>query len=99
VLKYENNIRFHALATLIVIALGCYFNLNKYEWMAIVFAIGIVWITEIINTAIEKLVDFISPQFDKKTGAIKDMAAGAVLVASFIAFVVGLLVFGSHIYN
>jgi diacylglycerol kinase len=56
-------------------------------------AIALVWTTEAINTAIEKIVDFISPDFHPKAGEIKDLAAGAVLIASLFALITGLIIF------
>jgi diacylglycerol kinase len=91
--KNENNAKVHLLATVLVIAAGVFLKLEINEWLWIIFAIGLVWITEAINTAIEKTVDLLSPDFNPKAGMIKDLAAAAVLIAAIIAAVIGLLVF------
>ncbi|MCU0353219.1 MAG: diacylglycerol kinase family protein, partial [Cytophagales bacterium] len=60
--------------------------------------IGLVWAAEAVNTAIERLVDFVSPGHDPRAGAVKDIAAGAVLIISIAAAVVGCIVFGRKIF-
>lgn len=91
--KNENNARVHLLASVLVIVAGFIFDLEKKEWLWIILAIAVVWITEAINTAIEKLVDLYSPEFNPKAGVIKDIAAGAVLLAAIFAIVVALIIF------
>jgi len=97
VIRYENNAKIHLLATVAIIATGFYFKISFRDWCILLFAIALVWITEIINTAIEKLVDLVSPTFNPKAGTVKDIAAGAVLVASIIAVLIGILVLLNYI--
>lgn len=92
-LRAEPQALMHLVAAVSVIAAGCYFNINWHEWIAIAFAIGMVVVSEILNTAIEKLTDMVSPEINNKAKAVKDLAAGAVLVASITALVIGLIVF------
>ncbi|HBX50696.1 MAG: diacylglycerol kinase [Bacteroidetes bacterium RIFOXYA12_FULL_35_11] len=98
VFSKEHNAWIHLFAAILVICAGIFFNISAIEWCLIVFAIGLVFIAEMINTAIEKLVDFVSPDFNDKAGIIKDIAAGAVLVAALIAAVIGLLVFWKYVF-
>lgn len=70
-------------------------NLDYLEWIVIVFCIGLVFISELFNTAIEKLTDLISPDFNKKAGLIKDISAAGVLMASIIATISGIILFVS----
>ena len=63
------------------------------EWIAILFAISTVFITELINTSIERVADYISPEFHPKIKLIKDLAPGAVLVAALFAILIGTIVF------
>ncbi len=93
VIRYENNAKVHLLATVVIIATGFYFKLSFRDWCLLLFAIALVWVTEIMNTAIEKMVDLISPEFNPKAGAIKDIAAGAVLIASVTAAIIGVIIF------
>lgn len=97
--KNENNARIHLLASVAVIVLGFYFGITLAEWLWIAFSIGLVWIMEALNTAIEKLVDLVSPGFNPKAGEIKDLAAGAVLIAAGVAVVVGVLVFKDYVFD
>jgi diacylglycerol kinase len=91
--KDEHNYRIHLVISLITVILGFVFQLNVSEWISIVLAMGLVLVAEIVNTAIERIVDFISPGYNEPAGLIKDIGAGAVLVSSCIAVIVGVLVF------
>jgi diacylglycerol kinase (ATP) len=92
-IKYEAQALIHLIAIVAVIGAGYWFNISLTEWIAVIFAIGIVVAAEMLNTAIEKLTDMVSPEFNLKAKVVKDLAAGAVLVASLVAVVVGLIVF------
>ncbi len=92
-IMHEHNARIHIVAMLMAITLGFVFHISLLEWLAISIVIGMVLITELLNTAIERLVDFVEPQWNDKVGLIKDYCAAAVLIASLIAIVVGILVF------
>ena len=73
------------------------FGITKTEWLFVVVAIALVIITEMLNTAIEFLVDFVSPEYNELAGKVKDIAAGAVLFAALMAAVIGILVFGPYL--
>ena len=91
--KTQINFRIH-LGVIVAVALtGWYLNLQAGDWLWIILAIGLVLVTESLNTAIEVLVDLVSPQYNKKAGHVKDIAAGAVLIAALIAVVIGLIIF------
>lgn len=89
----------HFTATILVTALGCWFGISAGEWVALILAMGIVWSAEAFNTAIEWLVDLVSPEYHPKAGKIKDVAAGAVLLASIAAAAVGVIVLGPYIWQ
>ena len=72
-------------------------GIDRVEWFAILICIGNVISLEMINTAIEHLVDLVEPNHNPKAGAIKDLAAGAVLVFSIISAVIGIMIFGKYI--
>jgi diacylglycerol kinase (ATP) len=95
--KREQNARVHLLATGTVIVAGLLVHLSRYEWLGICVAIGMVWSAEAINTAIEKLVDIVSPEHCPQAGVIKDIAACGVLVCAMVAVVIALLVFLPHL--
>jgi diacylglycerol kinase len=87
------NFKIHAAATILVLFMSIYFKLNKTEWLFIILAIAIVWLTELLNTAIEFALDKLHPEHDELVGKAKDMAAAAVLVASLAALIVGAFIF------
>ncbi len=89
----EHNARIHLTATIAVIIASVLFHISLHEWMMIVFAIGFVWAAEMFNTCIEKTIDFISTEKRPEIKLIKDIAAGAVLIASITAFILGLIIF------
>ena len=91
--KTQHNIWIHSLAIIIVLTAGFIFKLNTPEWGLVVLAIGLVLVSEMINTAIEWLVDLVSPDYSEKAGLIKDVAAGAVLIAALISVIIGIIVF------
>jgi len=92
-LKYEPQALIHLIAANVVIIGGFYFKINTNEWIAVIFAIGIVVVSEMLNTAIEKLTDMVSPEIHPNAKVVKDIAAGAVLMASIVAAVIGVIVF------
>jgi diacylglycerol kinase (ATP) len=91
--KTEHNAWIHCIAAVAVISAGFIFKINKYEWCWIISSISLVFILEMINTAIEILCDVVSPEINPQIKRIKDIAAGAVLVASLAAVVIGLIIF------
>lgn len=93
----ELSIKFLAVATVLTVCAGAYFSITVLEWCAVVLALALVWAAEGLNTALERLTDLVSPGFHPLAGKAKDVAAGAVLLASAGAFLVGLFIFLSHL--
>lgn len=91
--KSEHNARIHLFFSLVVIILGFLYELNNTEWLFIVFCIALVFITEIINTSIEEIADFICSEDNQKIKKIKDLAALAVLISAIASVTVGLIIF------
>ena len=94
---HEQNITFHLLAAIAVIVAGSIFHITHIEWMVVMLCIGSVIAAELFNSAIERLVDLVSPERNKIAGEVKDIAAGAVLVTAIAAAIVGLIVFLPYI--
>lgn len=92
-IRTESSIKIQVFITLLVTAAGFYFNISSFEWMMQVLAIGMVLGIEGMNTAVEKIADFIQPEFDPKIGFIKDIAAGAVLFVSLASAIIGLIIY------
>ena len=97
-MRSEIHLQFHALATVLVLGLGFYFHLNSSEWALVALAVGLVWSLELLNTAVEAVVNLVSPEYHLLAGRAKDVAAGAVLVGAVAALAVGLLVFGPRVW-
>ena len=91
------NARIHAVATVVVLGAGWWLCLSATEWALIVGVIALVWTAEAVNTAVEHVVDLVSPEEHPLAGKAKDVAAGAVLAASIGAAIVGAIVFGPKI--
>lgn len=96
-LATETNALIHALATLVVVAAGWVFKLDRAEWFALILAITIVWVAEAINTAIEAVCDAVSLEENAKIGRAKDLAAGAVLLSAMGATAIAIVVFGRRL--
>ncbi|MFH1063255.1 MAG: diacylglycerol kinase [Candidatus Omnitrophota bacterium] len=93
VLKTQRNMRFHFLAGIIMLLLGLYFNLTKPELILLLITISFVFLAEMLNTATELVIDLITDEFHPLARIIKDIAAGAVLVAAINSVCVGYLLF------
>jgi undecaprenol kinase/diacylglycerol kinase (ATP) len=89
----EHNSRVHISASILVIILGVYFKINLIEWLFIVASIGAVISMEAINSALEGIADFISPDYHELIKKIKDLAAASVLVSALATFLIGLIIF------
>jgi diacylglycerol kinase (ATP) len=92
-LSSQHNAWIHLIGTVVVIFLAVGFHVSRSEAIALTFAVGFVWVSELFNTAIEKIMDFISVEKNPKIKIIKDISAAAVLVAAITALTVGCFVF------
>jgi diacylglycerol kinase (ATP) len=91
--KTQKHLQFHGLATVVVAGVAWWSKVTLTQWALLFFAIGSVFCAEVMNTALEIVVDMVQPNFHPLAGMAKDVAAGAVLVASIQAIVIGLVVF------
>ena len=91
--KKGRNFRIQILMGFIALILGVIFKINTQEWFDLIIVIASVLILELVNTAIEAIVDMVSPEIQDKAKIAKDVSAGAVLVASIASVCVGLLIF------
>ncbi len=97
-LKSEHNSWVHLFLTITAVILGFIVNIAIGEWIALIICMAMVWAAEIFNTCIEKFLDFISTENHPQIKLIKDMAAGAVLIASLAALIVGAIIFIPKIF-
>lgn len=93
VLKSERNMQIHLIFVLLVTVFGFLFNISPAEWMFCVLSFGLVMGAEMMNTAVEAIVDLVSPDYHPLAGRAKDIAAGAVLITAIAAAITGLIIF------
>ncbi len=91
--QWEKNIKIHVVAAIVAIVIGWKLKISTQEWAIVLLCIGTVISLEIVNTVIEKLCDFVAPQYHTQIKTIKDLAAGAVLVMVILSAVVALVLF------
>lgn len=93
VVRWERNMRIHLFAALMVILFATVLGVTRLEMTALVLTIGLVFVAELFNTAVEELVDLVTPDYYPLAGLIKNISAGAVLISALTAAGVGYLVF------
>ena len=95
-MKNDNNFRIHLLAVILVIISGIWIEFSESEWLAVIITMGIVLSLEAINTAIETIIDLVSPEYHDLAKKTKDVAAGAVLLFVFAALGVASVIIWNH---
>lgn len=95
--RTQPNVWIHALAMVVVIGMGWYFQVSSTEWAVLLLCITLVLAAEAFNTSIEFLTDLASPEFHPLAGHAKDVAAAAVLISALGSIVVGLVVLGPYL--
>lgn len=98
-LKKEHNAWIHCMAIVIVSACGFHFHITPTEWCIVLLCFGLVLSAEAFNTAIERLVNLVSPDFHPMAGDVKDVAAGAVLICAIFAAIIGCIIFIPYFMN
>ena len=91
--RQEHNAWIHCIMTVLVILAGLLFRISTAEWIAVIFAIGLVLAAEAVNSAIERLSDVVQPEKDDRIRDVKDISAGAVLICAITAAIIGTIVF------
>lgn len=97
-LKDQPNLKFQFCVALIILSLGYYFSIPRFEWLILILTIGLVLTLELTNTAIEEVVDSFTDQVHPAAKKAKDVAAGAVLIASITSIAIGLIIFLPYIF-
>jgi diacylglycerol kinase len=96
--RYEANMFFHLVAALAVLLTNYLLGISRTEWLITLMLIGVVWMAEIFNTALEKLADRVTQDHDPLIGHAKDLAAGAVLISAIIAAVCALIIYYPYLF-
>lgn len=99
VLRTQRNAWIHALASLLVMLMAAWLRLDRLSWAILLLAIGLVWLAEFLNTALEAVVDLASPESHPLAQVGKDVGAAAVLIAALTAAAAGLLVMGPPLWS
>ena len=89
----ERNIQIHIGLSILVVLFGLGFSISRFEWIAVLFAIGGMLALELLNTAVERTVDLFTSEFHPLAKQAKDSAAGAVLIFAIISVIIGLIIF------
>ena len=95
--REQRNLKIQSIIALITTGAGFYFNITSAEWCMILLVMGLVIGLETVNSAIESLVDLVTRERTQMAGKVKDIAAGAVLFASVIAVMIGVLIFRKYL--
>lgn len=95
----EKNMHIHLIIAVLVVIFGWILHINLFEWLLCLLCFALVITAEMINTAIENIVDLVSPECHDLAGKAKDIAAGAVLITAIIAASIGLIIFLPKILN
>lgn len=93
VFKKEKNFKIHLVIALSVIIVSFFFKLTPVEWATVLLVIGLVLVMEIMNSTIERIIDYVKPEIHPKAKVIKDMSAASVLISALIAIMIGLIIF------
>jgi len=98
-LKYEHNSRIHLAGAIAAIISGLFLKLNSSEWSLIILVIGLVFISELLNSTVESLADYINPEWNEQIKKAKDYSAAAVLISAVISVIIGAIIFIPKISN
>lgn len=95
--KKERNFQIHVMISVMMFFVGFYLQFTKFEWIVILFLIGGMLSLELMNTALERVVDLVTKEFKPLAKAAKDAAAGAVFVYAILSVIIGIIIITNHI--
>jgi undecaprenol kinase len=96
--REEQNLRIQSFLGSAAVLAGWYFRLSRLEWAVLALTIVMVLATEIVNSAIERVTDVLKPRIDSYVKEIKDIMAAAVMLVSFFAVIIGIIIFWPHLF-
>ena len=99
VLHTQPNAWIHLFFTSVVIVMGLWLKISKWDWAVIIFAMALVWISELFNTALEAVIDLVSKDQNHLAKIGKDVGAAAVLIAAISSVIIGLLILGPPLWK
>ena len=92
-IRTEKHMKFHCFCTIVIFILSLFLDIGKYEALAVIVSVSLIWVAELFNTAIESCVDMVTEKYHPLAKRAKDIAAGAVLITALNALFVGYIVF------
>lgn len=95
----EAHAKIHLLASFFALGMAIWLEISTLEWIFVLAAITFVWLAEAVNTSIERTLNLLHPSQDERVADIKDIAAGAVLIAAIFALTSGIIIFGPALYK
>jgi undecaprenol kinase len=98
-IKSERNMQIHFVSSVLAIGASFYFSITRLEWIFILLAIGGMFALELINTAIERLVDLVTEEYHPLAKQAKDLAAGAVFIYAILSVIIGIVIFSPYLPN
>ena len=98
-IKRERNFRIHLFVGFLVLIAAIYFQLNRQEWMFIIIMIQLVFITELMNSIVERIIDYVKPAYHPEAKIIKDISAAVVLVTAITSVIIGCMIFLPKIFG
>lgn len=99
VLRTQKNAWVHVTITVLVLLMGVLMGLDRLEWVLILLTLGMVWAAESFNTAMEVMIDFVSPEQRPLAKTCKDVSAAGVLITAIVSVLVGVLIFGPRLWE
>jgi diacylglycerol kinase len=97
--REEQNLQIQSAIGLIVLILAWYYHLSRWEWVSLIFSVGLVILMEIANSAVERVSDVLKPRINGYVKEIKDIMAAAVMLASLASMTIGLIIFWPHLFS
>jgi len=97
--RVENSFKFHLVAAAAAVLLGFFLRISGDEWAVLVLVIGLVLVAEMFNTVVELLVRMMTQEYNALARQLLDISAGAVLLSSIVSVIVGVVIFGTRVYD
>ncbi len=96
--KEEQNLHIQTFLGLVAVVSGMHFRLGRLEWAVLAITIAMVLVTEVVNSAVERVTDVLKPRINVYVKEIKDIMAAAVMLSSLSAVIIGIIIFWPHVF-
>lgn len=99
IIREERNFKIHLTIALLTVIISGFLRINKFEWLIIILTIHFVLLMELINSVVERLIDYLKPEYNLQAKTIKDVSAAVVLIAALMSLIVGAIIFLPKLSN